>query len=113
MSGLSNSPTEDGGQRCAVCHSNPPDDAATKGSHSKHGFTQTDCSKCHGVEADSFDLDHADGATKIAWNNPRFGYTNTAVAPAILADNNVVYTGTYTDATGAGNSNSQLWLTHT
>ncbi len=108
-SGLSNSPTADGGLRCGVCHSTPPDDMATRGTHDSHGYTQTDCSKCHGAESDTFDTGHADGTTKMAWNNPRDGYINTAAGPDTLTDDNVVYddgvVNIYTDSTGGGGFN--------
>ncbi|WP_305046013.1 multiheme c-type cytochrome [Geoalkalibacter sp.] len=110
-SGLSNSPSAKGGLRCGVCHSTPPDDLATAGTHDEHGFTQTDCTKCHGQEADSFDLNHMDGVTRMAWNNPRKGYTNTAVGPFSQSDTQVIYknqAGTvtiYQDNTGGGGFN--------
>ena len=108
---LSNSPHAEGGLRCGVCHGTPPDDLATKGTHDEHGFTQTDCAKCHGQEADAFDTRHMDGVTKLAWNNPKKGYTNTAMGPATQTDTRVIYknqAGTvtiYDDTTGGGGFN--------
>ena len=115
-SGLSNSPKADGGLRCGVCHSTPPDDAATKGMHKEHGFTQTDCAKCHGQEADTFDTRHMDGVTRVAWNNAQKlkdlgGTWNVAVGPTTETAVSIVYknqAGTvtiYDDATGGGGFN--------
>ena len=108
---LSNSPKAAGGQRCGVCHSTPPDDLATKGTHAQHGYTQTDCTKCHGIEADTMTPQHMDGVTKMAWNNPKKGYPNTAVGPTTLTGANVTYKNQagsvtiYTDPNGGGGFN--------
>ncbi|KIH77879.1 hypothetical protein GFER_04465 [Geoalkalibacter ferrihydriticus DSM 17813] len=108
-SGLSNSPSAKGGLRCGVCHGNPPDDYATMGSHEMHGYTQTDCAKCHGAAAEHYDLQHPGGGIKLAWNNPKKGYFNEAVTHTTLSTDLVEYHDDgvliYRDATGPGGFN--------
>ncbi|KIH77896.1 Geobacter sulfurreducens CxxxxCH...CXXCH domain-containing protein [Geoalkalibacter ferrihydriticus] len=108
-SGLSNSPSAKGGLRCGVCHGNPPDDFATKGSHEMHGYTQVDCAKCHGEQSQHYDLKHDVGSIRLAWNNPKKGYFNAATTHTTLSASLVEYHDgahlIYRDSTGPGGFN--------
>jgi hypothetical protein len=66
-SALSNSPSAAGGEKCGICHSTPPDEPQTAGTHAAHGYTKKDCAKCHGFEAEFFDVRHQDGLLKLGW----------------------------------------------
>ncbi|MHB1398349.1 MAG: CxxxxCH/CxxCH domain c-type cytochrome [Trichloromonadaceae bacterium] len=114
---LSNVVSAAGGLRCGVCHSTPPDDLATSGTHDEHGFTQTDCAKCHGQEAETFGLNHGDGVIRLGWNNAQklkdFGGSwNPALGPVEpVSDTSVLYrnqhgTTIYSDTTGGGGYNN-------
>ncbi len=112
-SGLSNVPLAKGGPSCGVCHSTPPDQADRAGMHEQHGYTQIDCSKCHGSEAVNYTNNHADGVNKLAFNNPKKGYGNTAYGAVTATATRVTYhsggTGAgvvlYDDTTGGGGFN--------
>jgi predicted CxxxxCH...CXXCH cytochrome family protein len=58
---VSNEVVVQGGPKCGICHSTPPDEPNTAGTHVKHGYTIDDCVKCHGDQVQSFALDHQDG----------------------------------------------------
>lgn len=112
-SGLSNVPSQKGGPACGVCHSTPPDETGRAGMHEQHGYTQVDCAKCHGFEAINFQNNHSDGANKLAYNNPKKGFNNTAYPAVTETDTRVTYhaggtafgTVIYDDTDGGGGFN--------
>ena len=76
---LSNVVSTDSGPKCGICHSTPPDETATAGKHTGHGYTMDDCADCHGNDpvhgAQHFKADHQDGLLKVGWKtaNPTIG----------------------------------------
>ena len=100
---LSNTATAVGGAKCGICHSTPPDEPQTAGTHAAHGYTQKDCAKCHGFEAESFDLRHQDGLLKLGWQ------TDTpvvATVDGVKVTYNQAGTKIYEDTTGSGGFNT-------
>ena len=112
-SGLSNVPAQKGGPSCGVCHSTPPDETGRDGMHEQHGYTQVDCAKCHGFESINYGNAHSDGVNKLAYNNPKKGFTNVAHGPVTETAERVTYHagGTaggvviYDDVSGGGGFN--------
>ncbi|UWZ79944.1 CxxxxCH/CxxCH domain-containing protein [Geoalkalibacter halelectricus] len=106
---VSNSPAAEGGLACGVCHGTPPDEPNRLGAHIGHGYTQVDCAKCHGEDSMHYGLDHMVGEIRMAWNNPRKGFFNTATGPTELTADKVVYhdgdVKIYEDLTGPGGFN--------
>lgn len=102
-SGLSNSASAAGGEKCGICHSTPPDEPQTAGTHAAHGYTKKDCAKCHGFEAEFFDVRHQDGLLKLGWQ------TDTPVVGTVDGVK-VTYTQggvkIYEDTTGSGGFNT-------
>jgi predicted CxxxxCH...CXXCH cytochrome family protein len=89
-SNLSNVVSTAAGPKCGICHSTPPDEPATAGKHSGHGYTMEDCANCHGngtgpnpedkTGAQYFGVDHQDGLLKLGWKtaNPTVGTVSGA-----------------------------------
>jgi len=102
-SALSNSASADGGAKCGICHSTPPDEPQTAGTHAAHGYTLKDCAKCHGFEAEFFDVRHQDGLLKLGWQT---------ATPVVATVDGVKVTYTqggvkiYEDTTGSGGFNT-------
>jgi len=67
-SGISNVYTITSGQYyCGICHSTPPDEPDTRGTHRQHGYTEEDCANCHGDAVLTYDGRHYDGVINIGW----------------------------------------------
>ena len=102
-SALSNSVSATGGAKCGICHSTPPDEPQTAGTHAAHGYTLKDCAKCHGAEAEFFDVRHQDGLLKLGWQTD---------SPVVATVDGVKVTYTqggvkiYEDTTGSGGFNT-------
>ncbi|TRO78690.1 CxxxxCH/CxxCH domain c-type cytochrome [Desulfuromonas acetexigens] len=65
---------------CGVCHSTPPDEPDTRGTHREHGYTLDDCAKCHGDGTNPegndvrlYDGRHYDGFVNIGWGRDAGG----------------------------------------
>ncbi|MDX9708816.1 MAG: hypothetical protein RBT64_04590 [Trichloromonas sp.] len=102
-SALSNSVSADGGAKCGICHSTPPDEPQTAGTHAAHGYTKKDCAKCHGFEAEFFDVRHQDGLLKLGWQ------TDTPVVGTVVGVKVTYMQGgvkIYEDSTGSGGFNT-------
>ncbi len=108
-SNVSNSPSAKAGANCGVCHSSPPIDAATKGSHDKHGTTQADCAKCHGTASAGYTTIHSDGILQLGFRTS--SPDNLALPPSLLQ---VAFRQSgqyiYQDNTGGGGAD---WFTGT
>jgi hypothetical protein len=122
-SALSNSATANGGLKCGICHSTPPDDAATAGNHIDHGYTVNDCAKCHGDVVLSYDITHQDGKLLLGFGRDAAGVKLAPVEATITGVNNEIVTywqdpdgagpapayKIYEDANGAGGFNVTAW----
>lgn len=103
LSAVSNSVSAAGGEKCGICHSTPPDEPQTAGTHAAHGYTKKDCAKCHGFEAEFFDVRHQDGLLKLGWqtDSPVVGTVDGVKVTYI--QNGVKI---YEDTTGSGGFNT-------
>lgn len=102
-SALSNSVSADGGAKCGICHSTPPDEPQTAGTHAAHGYTLKDCAKCHGAEAEFFDVRHQDGLLKLGWQTAT---PVVATVDGVKVTYNQAGVKIYEDTTGSGGFNS-------
>ena len=74
-----------GGPRCGMCHTTAPSIVESVGNHKLHGFTLSDCTKCHGAAAGSYGLDHQDGVLSM-------GYGPGGPQAPIISGNRIYYT---------------------
>jgi predicted CxxxxCH...CXXCH cytochrome family protein len=124
-SGLSNVYSITSGQYyCGICHSTPPDEADTRGTHRQHGYTLEDCAKCHGDgtgpddgigmpgpnDVTQYDGRHYDGVINIGWAKDSNGDHLMMAKIAPTDSHNVsINQGSgviYNDPDGAGGYNS-------
>ncbi|MBW2505326.1 MAG: hypothetical protein JRE16_12270 [Deltaproteobacteria bacterium] len=123
-SGLSNVVTFTSGQYfCGLCHTTPPSEPDTAGTHMQHGFTLQDCAKCHGNgtspdgnDVTTYDGRHYDGVINIGWaenddgtrvtlNELTIGSGGSGVTITQTTNNNGPVT-IYQDPDGAGGYNA-------
>lgn len=97
-SAISNVVSTNSGNKCGICHATPPDDAASNGKHTKHGYTVADCTKCHGDTILTYALDHQDGQLEMGFGRDTGG-VKLATVTATIAGSNVSY---WQDPDGAG-----------
>ncbi|WP_170232932.1 cytochrome c3 family protein [Trichloromonas acetexigens] len=100
---LSNSVSAAGGEKCGICHSTPPDEPQTAGTHAAHGYTKKDCAKCHGFEAEFFDVRHQDGLLKLGWQTDEPVVGTVDGIKVTYIQNGVKI---YEDTTGSGGFNT-------
>ena len=100
-SAVSNSPSAAAGANCGVCHASPPNSAAARGSHDKHGSAQVDCAKCHGTAASTYTTAHSDGGLQLGFRTAT--PDNLAYPPSQLQVTFLQSTRTiYQDNSGGG-----------
>lgn len=118
--GKSTANIKSGQHYCGVCHSTPPDEPDTRGTHREHGYTLDDCAKCHGDGTSSdgndvtqYDGRHYDGVINIGWarNTDDSRVTMVELDPASGGSGVVVIQNSikiYEDLDGAGGYNAEV-----